>query len=458
MGCANGQILKYLRFCVCCEILEKYTAYRNHFMTHWQNTPQGCNAATQNAYFDPIMVDKPMAHLIAAERKRQQDHIELIASENFVSQDILMACGSILTNKYAEGYPGKRYYGGCEYVDQIEQLAIDRAKSLFGCAFANVQPHSGSQANQAVFLALLKPGDTILGMSMDGGGHLTHGAGVSLTGKWFNIVSYGVNPVTHRVDMDQVRDLAKKHRPKLMIVGASSYPRILNFKEFRDIADEVGAFLLADVAHISGLIVTGHHPHPFPYAHVVTSTTHKTLRGPRGGIVLTNDEELAKKINGAVFPGLQGGPLMHVIAAKGICFQEASTPAFSKYIASVCDNAAALANALIGHGYKLVSGGTETHLLVMDFSGLDLSGHAAQHALESVRITTNKNGIPNDQRSYARTSGLRLGTPAVTTRGFMAPDMEIIAQCIHQRLSHLDGPVDVLVNQVEQLCQKYPLN
>jgi glycine hydroxymethyltransferase len=428
-------------------------------MTQWQNTPQEHNGVMHNAYqTHHTMIDTHMAQYIAAESKRQQDHIELIASENFVSRDILMAAGSILTNKYAEGYPGKRYYGGCEHVDQVEQLAIERAKSLFGCAFANVQPHSGSQANQAVFLALLKPGDGILGMSMDAGGHLTHGAPVSLTGKWFNIVSYGVNPISHRVDMDQVRDLAKKHRPKLMIVGASSYPRVLNFKEFRDIADEVGAFLLADVAHISGLIVTGHHPHPFPYAHVVTSTTHKTLRGPRGGIVLTNDEDLAKKINTAVFPGLQGGPLMHVIAAKGIAFQEASTQAFSNYIGAVCDNAVALAAALSDLGYALVSGGTDNHLLVMDFSGSDLSGQTAQHALESVRITTNKNGVPNDQRSYVQTSGLRLGTPAITTRGFMVSDMEIIAQCIHQRLGNLDGPVDDLVKQVEQLCQKYPLN
>ena len=434
-------------------------------MTQWQNTEQKDRTTEQQDHTAThnvglmyhAMVDQEMANFIEAENKRQQDHIELIASENFVSRDILMAVGSILTNKYAEGYPGKRYYGGCEYVDQVEQLAIERAKSLFGCAFANVQPHSGSQANQAVFLALLNPGDTILGMSMDAGGHLTHGAKVSLTGKWFNIVSYGVHPVSHRLDMDQVRDLAKKHRPKLIIVGASSYPRVLNFKEFREIADEVGAFLLADVAHISGLIVTGHHPHPFPHAHVVTSTTHKTLRGPRGGIVLTNEESLAKKIDGAVFPGLQGGPLMHVIAAKGICFKEASTPEFSHYIRSVCDNAAALGQALTQRGYHLVSGGTDNHLLVMDFSGLALSGQAAQQALEAVRITANKNGVPNDQRSYVQTSGLRLGTAAVTTRGFMAADMDIIAQCIHQRLNDLDGPVDVVVKQVQELCRTYPL-
>ncbi len=403
------------------------------------------------------MGDHVIRAVMAKEAQRQQDHIELIASENFVSRDILMAQGSILTNKYAEGYPSHRYYGGCEYVDSIEELAIERAKTLFGCGFANVQPHSGSQANQAVFLALLNPGDTILSMNMGAGGHLTHGAKVSLTGKWFHVVSYGVHPVTNRVDMDQVRALAKEHRPKLIIVGASSYSRALDFQEFRGIADEVGAYLMADVAHISGLIVAGCHAHPLPYAHVVTSTTHKTLRGPRGGIILSNDAVLAKKINQAVFPGLQGGPLMHVIAAKAICFAEANTPAFKDYVVRLCHNAKGLAAGLIQRGYDVVSGGTDNHLFVMDLSNKTISGQEAQSALEAIFITTNKNSIPNDARSATQTSGLRLGTPAITTRGFQWDDMAVIADLIDQRLQNPAANPVAYAQQVRALCQKYPL-
>jgi glycine hydroxymethyltransferase len=327
---------------------------------------------------------------------------------------------------------------------------------LFGSAFANVQPHSGSQANQAVLLALLKPGDKILGMNMDAGGHLTHGARVSLTGKWFDVVSYGVHPTTQRVDMDQVRALAKEHRPRLIIVGASSYSRGLDFQEFRAIADEVGAYLMADVAHISGLIVTGCHAHPLPYAHVVTSTTHKTLRGPRGGIILTNEPDLAKKIDAAVFPGLQGGPLMHVIAAKAICFAEANTSQFKDYVVRLCHNAKELAASLVARGYDLVSGGTDNHLFVIDLSKKTISGREAQIALEAIFITTNKNSIPNDPRSAKQTSGLRLGTPAITTRGFGLADMEAIARLIDQRLQDPSGETHPYIQDVRTLCQKYP--
>lgn len=379
-----------------------------------------------NTIFDN---DFALYRAMILEKTRQQQHIELIASENIVSKAVLEAQGSILTNKYAEGYPGKRYYGGCEYVDVVENLAIERAKLLFGSKFANVQPHSGSQANQAVFQALLSPGDTILGMSLDGGGHLTHGAKPNQSGKWFNAVQYGVDG-SGFVDMEQVRNLAIQHNPKMIIAGFSAYSRFLDFAEFRKIADEVGAYLLVDMAHVAGLVAAGSYPNPVPHAHVVTTTTHKTLRGPRGGMILTNDEALAKKINSAIFPGIQGGPLMHVIAAKAVAFHEALQPEFKIYTEQVVNNAKVLSRQLIDGGLRIVTGGTDNHLMLVDLRSTGIDGKTAEAALGRAFITTNKNAIPNDPAPPSITSGIRVGTPAATTRGFKEKEFTEVAHLI----------------------------
>ncbi|WP_448956099.1 serine hydroxymethyltransferase [Labrys neptuniae] len=372
--------------------------------------------------------DPALDDAIGRELERQRDEIELIASENIVSRAVLEAQGSVLTNKYAEGYPGRRYYGGCQHVDEVEDIARERARALFNCSFANVQPNSGSQANQSVFMALMQPGDTFLGLNLAAGGHLTHGAPVNQSGKWFNVVSYGVDRQTHRIDLDEVRDLAKKHQPKLILAGGSAYPRIIDFKAFREIADEVGAKLFVDMAHFAGLVAGGVHPNPLDHAHVVSTTTHKTLRGPRGGMVLSNDEEIGKKINSAVFPGLQGGPLMHVIAAKAVAFGEALTPEFKTYAANVVANAKALAGALSAGGVDIVSGGTDTHLMLVDLTRKNLTGKAVEAALGRAHITCNKNGIPFDPQGPMVTSGVRLGTPACTTRGFTTAEFETVAR------------------------------
>ncbi len=410
-------------------------------------------------------VDPAVAAAIEGELARQQDGIELIASENLVSRAVLEAQGSVLTNKYAEGYPGRRYYGGCAEVDKVERLAIDRAKALFGCAFANVQPHSGAQANQAVMLALLQPGDVILGQDLAAGGHLTHGAPVNLSGKWFKAVTYGVRRDDHRVDMDEVRDLARQHRPKMIIAGGSAIPRALDFKAFREIADEVGAILMADVAHFAGLIATGLYPSPFPHAHVVTTTTHKTLRGPRGGMILSDDPELGKRINSAVFPGLQGGPLMHVIAAKAVAFGEALTPEFRAYQKRVVENARAMAEELLGLGFGLVAGGTDCHLVLVDLRPKNLTGKAAEASLERAHITCNKNAIPFDPQKPAVTSGIRLGSPAATTRGFGGEEFREVARMIGEVLEGLarsnDGTNDLVeqrvAERVKALCARFPV-
>lgn len=362
--------------------------------------------------------DPDIDAIINSEIERQETSIELIASENFVSRAIIEATGSVLTNKYAEGYPHKRYYCGCEEVDKAEDLAIKRAKELFNCSFANVQPHSGSQANQAVYLALIKPGDTILGMSLNSGGHLTHGAAPNLSGKWFNPVFYDVDPKSYLIDYDEVERLALEHKPKLIIAGYSAYTRQLDFKKFREIADKVGAYLMADIAHIAGLVATGHHPSPFPHAHVVTTTTHKTLRGPRGGMVLSDDEEVGKKLNKGLFPGLQGGPLMHIIAAKAVAFKEALQDEFKDYIGRVIDNAKALASALEKRGYEVLTGGTDNHIILLDLRRHGITGKVASESLDRAAIATNKNAVPFDETSPFITSGLRIGTPACTTRGF----------------------------------------
>ncbi|MYZ46701.1 serine hydroxymethyltransferase [Propylenella binzhouense] len=380
--------------------------------------------------------DPEIAEAVAGELGRQQHEIELIASENIVSRAVLEAQGSVLTNKYAEGYPGRRYYGGCEFVDIAERLAIDRVTRLFGCGFANVQPNSGSQANQAVLLALAEPGDTILGMSLDAGGHLTHGAAPNLSGKWFRAVQYGVRKQDGRVDIDQVAELAAEHRPKIIIAGGSAYSRVWDFERFRAIADEVGAYFMVDMAHFAGLVAGGQHPSPFPHAHVVTSTTHKTLRGPRGGLVLTDDEAIARKINSAVFPGLQGGPLMHVIAAKAVAFGEALRPEFKLYAKNIVENAKALAETLERGGCDIVSGGTDNHLMLVDLRPKHLTGKAAEAALGRANITCNKNGVPFDPEKPTVTSGVRLGTPAGTTRGFGVAEFQEIGRLI---IEVLDG-------------------
>lgn len=403
--------------------------------------------------------DPAIANIINHELQRQRDHLELIASENFTSAAVLAAQGSVLTNKYAEGLPSKRYYGGCEYVDQAEQLAIDRAKQLFGAAHANVQPHSGAQANFAVFLSLLEPGDTIMGMDLSHGGHLTHGSPVNVSGKWFKVQHYGVNPKTEQLDYDQVRELALQHRPKLIICGYSAYPRIIRFDKFREIADEVGAYLLADIAHIAGLVATGHHPNPLPHCHVVTTTTHKTLRGPRGGLIMTQDPELGKKLDKAVFPGTQGGPLEHVIAAKAVAFGEALKPEFKTYSAQVIENARAMANQLQVRGFKIVSGGTDNHLMLVDLRSISMTGKVADQLVSGVNITANKNTVPFDPESPFVTSGLRLGSPAMTTRGMGTTEFTEIANIIADRLLH---PEDESVAQdcrrrVADLCDRFPL-
>lgn len=399
------------------------------------------------------------------ELEREQSQIELIASENIVSRAVLEAQGSVFTNKYAEGYPGKRYYQGCAPSDEVEQVAIDRAKQLFGCAFANVQPHSGAQANGAVMLALTKPGDTIMGLSLDAGGHLTHGAKAALSGKWFNAVQYGVRPDDHRINYDQVERLAKEHRPTLIIAGGSAYPRHIDFARFRAIADEVGAFFMVDMAHFAGLVAGGVHPTPFGHAHVVTTTTHKTLRGPRGGAVFTNDEAIAKKINSAVFPGLQGGPLMHVIAAKAIAFGEALQPEFNTYAAAVVENAKVLAASLKDRGAEIVSGGTDTHLVLVDLRPLGVTGRDADEALERAGITCNKNGVPFDPLPPVKTSGIRVGTAAGTTRGFGRAEFQQIADLIADVLTGLaqhgadaNGEIEKKTKRdVVGLCRRFPI-
>jgi glycine hydroxymethyltransferase len=409
--------------------------------------------------------DPELAAAIGAELRRQQDGIELIASENIVSAAVLEAQGSVLTNKYAEGYPGRRYYGGCIYVDVAESLAIDRARRLFGCAFANVQPHSGAQANQAVFLALLQPGDTVLGMSLAAGGHLTHGAAPNLSGKWFRPVQYGVRREDGRIDYEQLEQLARTERPKLIIAGGSAYPRTIDFARIRAVADEVGAFFMVDMAHFAGLVAAGLFPSPLPHAHVVTTTTHKTLRGPRGGMVLSNDLEIGKKINSAVFPGLQGGPLMHVIAGKAVAFAEALRPEFRAYQEAVIENARVLAETLAEHGLAIVTGGTDSHLLLVDLRPKGVTGKAAEASLERAHITANKNAIPFDPEKPAITSGIRLGSPAATTRGFGTTEFREIGLMITEVLDGLarsnDGTNDAAeqaaASRVQALCTRFPI-
>ena len=409
---------------------------------------------------DPLEKVDPQAYAaIEQELNRQRTKLELIASENIVSRAVMEAQGSVLTNKYAEGYPGRRYYGGCEYVDVAEQLAIDRAKELFGAAWANVQPHSGAQANMAVFFALLQPGDTILGMNLTDGGHLTHGSPVNISGAYYKVIPYGVDRETERIDYDALERLAKENKPKMIIAGASAYARIIDFERIEAISKAVGAIFMVDMAHIAGLVAAGQHPSPVPHADVVTSTTHKTLRGPRGGIILSRDEEMGKKIDKAVFPGIQGGPLMHVIAAKAVALGEALAPSFKEYGAQVVKNAAALADELMKHGYRIVSGGTDTHVMLVDLTNKEITGKEAQTLLDEVNITANRNTIPFEPRSPFVTSGLRLGSPALTTRGFVEGDMREVARII----AHvLDAPTDEARKEearsrVAALCAKYPI-
>ena len=410
---------------------------------------------------DFVLLRKNDPEIYAAvmnETARQRNKIELIASENFVSETVMEANGTTLTNKYAEGYPQRRYYGGCEHVDVVETIAIERAKKLFGAGYANVQPHSGAQANMAVFFALLQPGDTVLSMSLAHGGHLSHGSPVNMSGKYWNIVPYGVNEDTETIDYDEVRRLALECKPKLILAGASAYPRTIDFKIFSDIAKEVGAYLLVDMAHIAGLVAAGKHPSPIPYADVTTTTTHKTLRGPRGGLILTNDENIAKAINKAIFPGIQGGPLMHTIAAKAVCFGEALKPEFTEYAQRVIENTAALAEALIEEGFRLVSGGTDNHLMLVDLSGMKVdTGKEAEHLLDEIGITCNKNSIPNDKQKPTVTSGLRLGSAAVTSRGFNTEDMREVAKLISMTLKDFDNNADEVRARVASLLSKYPL-
>lgn len=402
-------------------------------------------------------VDPQIADAIEAEANRQRNKIELIASENFVSEAVMEAMGSPLTNKYAEGYPGKRYYGGCECVDVVENLAIERAKEIFGAAYANLQPHSGAQANMAVFFALLQPGDTVMGMNLAHGGHLSHGSPVNMSGKWFNIVPYGVDEKTSLIDYDQVLKIAKEVQPKLIVCGASAYPRVIDFKRFREIADEVGAKLMVDMAHIAGLVAAGEHPNPMPYADFVTTTTHKTLRGPRGGMILCNTEENAKLMNKAVFPGIQGGPLMHIIAAKAVGLKEVMTPEFKAYQHQIVLNAKALAQGLMDRGFDLVSGGTDNHLMLVDLSAKNITGKDAQLMLDDVSITCNKNGIPFDKQSPFVTSGIRLGTAAVSARGMVEADMTEIADLIALTLNDFEGNKATVTERVAALLAKYPL-
>ena len=401
-------------------------------------------------------MDPQVGEAVRAEFKRQQSNIELIASENFVSQAVLCAAGSVLTNKYAEGYPGKRYYGGCECVDVVERLAIERAKELFGAEHVNVQPHSGASANQAVYFAMLKPGDTILGMNLQQGGHLTHGSPVNMSGSYFHVVPYGVDDETHRIDYDAVRALALENHPKLIVAGASAYPRTIDFEKFAEIAKECGALLMVDMAHIAGLVAAGLHPNPVPYADIVTTTTHKTLRGPRGGMILCR-EEYAKAIDKAIFPGTQGGPLMHIIAAKAVCFGEALTDEFKAYQKRIVQNAAALASGLMEEGFNLVSGGTDNHLMLLDLRNFNLTGKELEHRLDEMHITANKNTIPNDPQSPFVTSGLRLGTPAVTSRGLGETEMRTLAKLIRMAAEDLDANRASILDAVAAICAKYPL-
>jgi glycine hydroxymethyltransferase len=427
--------------------------------------PSPKNQATSMFSASLAQADPAVADAVAKELGRQRDEIELIASENIVSKAVLEAQGSVLTNKYAEGLPGRRYYGGCQYVDIVENLALERVTRLFGCKFANVQPHSGASANAAAFMALLTPGDTFMGLNLAAGGHLTHGSPVNLSGKWFKPVAYGVRRDDHRIDMGEVRTLAKEHRPKLIIAGGSAYPRHIDFRAFREVADEVGAFLMVDMAHFAGLVAGGAHPSPFPHAHVVTSTTHKTLRGPRSGFILTDDEVLSKKINSAVFPGLQGGPLMHVIAAKAVAFGEALTPAFKSYARNVVENAKALAETLKSRGLDIVSGGTDTHLMLVDMRPKRLTGKVAEAALGRAHITCNKNGIPYDPEKPTITSGIRLGTPAGTTRGFGIAEFRQVGEMIADVLDVLSQKgveEDALIEgamreRVKALVQRFPI-
>lgn len=423
-------------------------------------------AAPKGFFTDDLATADPAVfEAIQHELKRQQDKIELIASENIASRAVLEATGSIFTNKYAEGYPGKRYYGGCEYADVVETLAIERAKQLFGCQFANVQPNSGSQMNQAVFLALLTPGDTFMGLDLNSGGHLTHGSPVNMSGKWFNPVAYGVRREDERIDMDQVAALAREHKPKLIICGGTAYSRAWDWQRFREIADEVGAYLLADMSHISGLVAGGAHESPVPHAHVTTTTTHKSLRGPRSGVILSNDEDIAKKLNSAIFPGLQGGPLVHVIAAKAVAFGEALRPEFKDYARRIVANAKALAAAVEEAGLRVVSGGTDNHLMLVDLSARDVTGKAAEKGLDRAWITCNKNGVPYDKRSPFVTSGIRLGTPAGTTRGFGEAEFREIGALIAEVVDGLakngeegDGQVEQRVrDKVAALTTRFPI-
>ncbi|HII4513129.1 serine hydroxymethyltransferase [Clostridium perfringens] len=400
--------------------------------------------------------DEQIAHLVQKEKERQENSIELIASENFVSKAVMEAMGSYLTNKYAEGYPSKRYYGGCHVVDEVEDLARERVKKLFGAEHANVQPHSGSQANMAVYFSILEPGDTVLGMDLSHGGHLTHGSPVNFSGRLFNFVSYGVDKETETINYENVRELALKHKPKLIVAGASAYSRIIDFKTLREIADEVGAYLMVDIAHIAGLVATGLHPSPVPYADFVTSTTHKTLRGPRGGLILCK-EKFAKALDKNIFPGIQGGPLMHIIAAKAVCFKEALEPSFKTYMEQVVKNARVLAEALESYGFKLVSNGTDNHLILVDLTNKDITGKDAEILLDSIGITLNKNTVPNETRSPFVTSGVRIGTPAITTRGFKEEEMKEIASIINDAIKEKDGDLEPLRARVKTLCAKYPL-
>lgn len=400
--------------------------------------------------------DPQIAELVTKELERQRNGIELIASENFTSEAVMEAMGSYLTNKYAEGYPNKRYYGGCYIVDEVEELARERAKELFGAEHANVQPHSGSQANMGVYLTILNPGDTVLGMSLSEGGHLTHGAAVNFSGKLYNFISYGIDSKTEMIDYDNVRDLALKHKPKLIVAGASAYSRTIDFKKFREIADEIGAYLMVDMAHIAGLVAAGLHPSPVPYCDFVTSTTHKTLRGPRGGLILCK-EKYAKDLDKTIFPGIQGGPLMHVIAGKAVCFKEALQPSFKDYQQRVINNAKVLSDSLKEYGFKIVSNGTDNHLILVDLTNKDVTGKEVENLLDSVGITLNKNTVPNEQRSPFVTSGVRIGTPAATTRGLQEEDMRELATIINEAIENREGNLDNVKARVKALCDKYPL-
>ena len=401
--------------------------------------------------------DPEVGKAIEREFARQRRNIELIASENFVSDTVLMAAGTTLTNKYAEGYPGRRFYGGCEEVDVVEEIAIRRAKELFGANFVNVQSHSGASANYAAYMVLCNPGDTVLGMNLDHGGHLTHGSTANFSGKYYKIVSYGITPDTNLIDYDDLLKIAKECKPKMIVAGASAYPRVIDFKRFSEIAQEVGAYLMVDMAHICGLVAAGEHPSPIPYADIVTSTTHKTMRGPRGGFILTNDETLAKKINSAVFPGAQGGPLMHIIAAKAVAFGEALRPEFKEYQRQIRKNATVLADSLVRYGFDLVSGGTDNHLMLADLRKFNITGRDMERLLDSVHITVNKNKIPNDPQVASVTSGIRLGTPAATSRGFCEDDMKKVAELIYLTASDYGSKADYIRAEVNKLCEKYPL-